>query len=78
MGQPSGLNRPLSSAEYIGGRRRTWGTETSQYLEEQTSTETPRVVASESGLGQWSAVKNRNVLEGMAIVGESPVRVDSS
>ena len=33
---------------------KTQGTETSQYLEERTSTETPRVVASESGSGQWS------------------------
>jgi hypothetical protein len=36
-------------AEYIGLKRRTRGTETSQYPEERTSTETPLVVASERG-----------------------------
>ena len=30
-------------------RKRTWGTETSQYREEQKSTEIPSVVASERG-----------------------------
>ena len=38
--------------EYIGGFKQTRGTETSQYPEERTSTETPLVVASESGPGQ--------------------------
>ena len=36
----------------IRGFKQTQGTETSKYLEERTSTETPLVVASESGLGQ--------------------------
>ena len=48
MGQPSGLNRPLSSAEYIGGRRRTWGTETSQYLEEKKEKSISLVAVSEA------------------------------
>jgi hypothetical protein len=39
--------------EYIGVQKLTQGTETSQYLEERTSTETPLVVASERGPGQW-------------------------
>ena len=39
--------------EYIVIERQTRGTETSQYLEERTSTETPLVVASERGPGQW-------------------------
>ena len=39
-------------AEYIGFVKRTRGTETSQYLEEKTSTEIPSVVASERGPGQ--------------------------
>ncbi len=34
-------------------KRRTLGTETSKYQEERTSTETPKVVASEMGPGQW-------------------------
>ncbi len=34
-------------------------------------------MASESGLGPWSADDNRNVLERAAIVGDSPVRVET-
>ena len=56
--------------------KRTRGTETSQYLEERTSKETPLVVASERGPGQWFAEKNRNALERAARVGDSPVRVE--
>ncbi len=39
------------SSEYIGIKKRTRGTETSQYPEERKSTETPLVAASERGLG---------------------------
>ena len=45
----------------IGGFKRTQGTETSKYLEERTSTETPLVVASERGPGQWHIKDNRNL-----------------
>ena len=44
--------------EYIGFIEQTRGTETSKYPEERTSNETPLVVASERGLGQWLCVKN--------------------
>src|SRR5215217_9191252 len=44
----------------IGGFKRTRGTETSQYPEERTSTETPLVVASERGPGQRRMCENRN------------------
>ena len=37
------------AAEFIGGRERTQGTETSKYLEEQKETSIPSVAASESG-----------------------------
>ena len=53
--------------------KRTRGTETSQYLEERTSTETPLVVASERGPGQWPEVRQQNRLETRAIAGDSPV-----
>jgi hypothetical protein len=53
--------------------RRTRGTETSQYLEEKTSTEIPSVVASESGTGQWPIEIEQNGLESPAIAGDSPV-----
>ena len=55
----------------------TWGTETSKYPEERTSTETPLVVASERGPGQWPLCKNGNRMEILAIVGDSPVPVES-
>jgi hypothetical protein len=73
MGKPT-LNG-VSWAEYIGSRRRTRGTETSQYLEEKTSTEIPRVVASESGAGQRLSIRKPNRLENLARMGESPVGV---
>ncbi len=67
MGQPTRKGIPQG--------KRTQGTETSQYLEERTSTETPLVVASERGPGQCLVSSNRNDLEQSAVVGESPVRV---
>jgi hypothetical protein len=59
----------------IGGFKRTGRTETSQYPEERTSTETPLVVASERGPGQRQFRDNRKRLERRALVGDSPVRV---
>src|ERR687897_1988231 len=50
MGKPGTGNAVSSRAEYIGARKASGGTETSQYPEERKSTETPRVVASERGL----------------------------
>ncbi len=55
--------------------RRTRGTETSQYPEERTSTETPLVVASERGLGQRFSEDNWNLQESWASEGDSPVQV---
>src|SRR6202000_2192777 len=59
----------------IGGFKLTRGTETSQYPEERTSTETPLVVASESGPGQCLLSSNWNRLESRATAGDSPVQV---
>ena len=72
-GFPNGETRPFRSPE----RELTQGTETSKYLEERTSKETPLVVASERGPGQWPECKNGNDLERSAIVGDSPVPVES-
>src|SRR6266478_318611 len=69
------ITRRDKTPEYIGGFKRTGGTETSQYPEERTSTETPLVVASERGPGQWRMRDNRNRLESRASAGDSPVRV---
>jgi hypothetical protein len=46
-GNPAG-----ASPSSVFGRRRTWGTETSQYLEEEKSNEMPGVAASETGGAQ--------------------------
>jgi len=53
--------------------KRTRGTETSQYLEEKTSTEIPLVVASERGPGQCLCLNKQNRMESLAIAGDSPV-----
>jgi hypothetical protein len=63
----------LSHTEYIGMKRQTRGTETSQYPEERTSTETPLVVASERGPGQWPVRRQQNWMESQAVAGDSPV-----
>ncbi len=68
MGKPTPYGVPA--------REQTRGTETSKYPEERTSTETPLVVASERGPGQWLYFKNRNRLESRALVGDSPLRVE--
>ena len=39
----------LPATEFIGGKERTQGTETSKYLEEKKETSIPSVAASESG-----------------------------
>ena len=49
MGKPTRFNRLVLLAEYIGEEEVTGGTETSQYPEEEKSTEIPPVVASERG-----------------------------
>src|SRR4051794_5746887 len=57
---------------------RTRGTETSQYPEERTSTETPSVAASERGPGQWPGLKNRKGMESPPTAGDRPVRVEGA
>ena len=63
-------------SEYIALVKQTQGTETSQYLEEKTSTEIPVVVASEPGPGQCCRDIKPNDLERSAIAGDSPVGVN--
>ena len=65
----------VSRTEYIGTRRRTRGSETSQYPEEKKSTEIPKVVASEIGTAQWLCCNNWKHLESCTKVGDSPVQV---
>lgn len=75
-----------SMAEFIGHAKRTQGTETSQYLQEKKSIETPSVAASEGGLAQTERKfgvagineqlqkrSQQNDLESSTIAGDSPV-----
>ena len=49
-GWPNGETRPEATQVItLSGVKRTQGTETSQYLEEEKSIEMPRVAASETG-----------------------------
>ena len=57
--------------------KRTQGTETSKYLKERKSNETPRVVASEIGQAKWQLIKNRNNMERLTWDSDSLVRVES-
>ncbi len=57
IGKPPWLKTMEPPAESIGRRRRTRGTETSQYLQERKSNETPLVVASERGPAQTIPVQ---------------------
>ncbi len=53
MGKPSWAAMPtqLLLSEYIGQGEGTWGSETSQYPQEEKTTVIPSVVASERGRG---------------------------
>ena len=76
MGKPTAY--AVSHAEYIGMRSKPGELKHLTYPEERTSTETPLVVASERGPGQWPKSENRNRLESRAVAGDSPVRVERS
>ncbi len=74
MGKPGYLIVIPTRIHRVG--KRTQGTETSKYLKERTSTETPLVAASERGPGQWPILENENAMESAALVGDSPVLVN--
>lgn len=58
MGEPARDHALAPRAEHIGSEEATRGTETSQYPEEEKSTEIPGVAASETGPAQtWTSVK---------------------
>ena len=89
-GFPNGTTRQsegLPSSRYA--MRRTEGTETSEYLEEEKTTVISPVVASDRGTAQtvavamqrrgsrttlWHTRRERNCLESQAAEGESPLR----
>ena len=55
MGKPSWSHVQLPLLEYIEQREGTWGSETSQYPQEEKENSIPLVVASERGRGQTVA-----------------------
>ena len=56
MGKPSLINLRESTAESIGGEKATWGSEPSQYPQEEKTIVIPLVAASERGLAQTKVV----------------------
>ena len=62
MGQPDAGNSASSRAEFIGAWKRTGGSETSQYPQEQKSIEIPLVVASERGTAQTTCSNTSGVV----------------
>ena len=75
MGKPgiTGFQMVSRRDEFIVPYERTQGTDTSQYLEERKSTETPLVAASERGPAQQPSGPEANVLERATAEGDSPV-----
>ena len=66
-GNPTELGNQIlpSTAEFIGCVKRTQGTETSQYLQERKSTETPSVAASEDGKAQTESEQSGSGLRAL-------------
>ena len=52
MGKPGWIHLQSPAPEHIGRAEGTWGSETSQYPQEEKATAIPLVVASERGRGQ--------------------------
>ena len=63
MGQPGRSYILSSPTEYIGGGKRTQGTETSKYLQEKKSIEIPQVAASERGSARVSDMDRQCIME---------------
>ena len=56
-GNPAGVMSSHLLTEFIGLEKRTQGSETSQYLQEEKSTEIPLVAASEEGRAQTVRIR---------------------
>ena len=59
MGKPTLVNPEESTAEYIGGVKATWGSEPSQYPQEEKTIVIPLVAASERGRAQTGVLAFR-------------------
>ena len=62
MGKPGWSHVQSPSPEHIGRVEGTWGSETSQYPQEEKTTVIPLVVASERGRGQTTWRDSRQAL----------------
>ena len=74
MGKPAWGHAQAPSAEYIGRREATGGTETSKYPEEEKSIEIPLVVASERGGGQTGGRASPAGVVGLPQCSHKPAR----
>ena len=63
MGKPNWSHVQLFLSEYIGQIKGTWGSETSQYPQEEKTKVIPLVVGSERGRGQTNTVPSRQALQ---------------
>ena len=82
MGKPSLANPEESSTEFIGGEKTTWGSEPSQYPQEEKTIVIPLVAASERGtaqtivLARWGCrarhteLQTNNVVERSGTIGQ--------
>ena len=61
-GNPAGVISRHPLTEFIGMEKRTQGSETSQYLQEEKSTEIPLVAASEEGRAQTGQIRLSGVV----------------
>ena len=59
MGKPPLVNPEGSTAESIGGEKATWGSEPSQYPQEEKTIVIPLVAASERGTAQTEVLALR-------------------
>ena len=62
MGKPGASHVASCLPEHIGQRKGTWGSETSQYPQEEKTRVIPLVVASERGRGQTDGVPSWQAL----------------
>ena len=62
MGKPGASHVASCLPEHIGQCKGTWGSETSQYPQEEKTRVIPLVVASERGRGQTDDVPSRQAL----------------
>ena len=76
MGKPPLANPEGSIAEYIGGEKATWGSEPSQYPQEEKTIVIPLVAASERGTAQTGVLALRGCRACLASMPASEQPID--